>query len=1217
MKTPSNVPLKAVPDGIKKDNKNGAKNKASTVSLDDKYLLDKGRAYLTGIEALVRLPILQHQRDQQRGLNTACFISGYRGSPLGALDQSLWKAKPFLDKHNIHFQPGINEDLGMTAVWGSQQVNIFPGAKYDGVYGMWYGKGPGLDRSLDVLKHANAFGTSKYGGVLAVVGDDHACKSSTLPHQSDHMFIGATCPVLNPAGVQEVLDLGVYGWELSRYCGCWVGMKVITENCDAAISAEIDPGRVKIVFPKDYVLPEGGVHARWPDTPLEQEKRLQRDKIYAALAFARANNLNRITLDSPNARLGIITTGKSYLDTLQALDDLGIDEKLAQKIGLRLYKVGMSWPLEPVVTHQFAKGLDEILVIEEKRSVIEDQLTSHLYNWPVEERPRVVGEYDENRDLLVTNLGELTPAIIARVIARRIGQFFNSEAIEKRLAFLLTKEQSLANKTALLERSPWYCSGCPHNTSTVVPEGSMAMAGIGCHYMVQWMDRSTYTFTQMGGEGATWIGQAPFTETRHVFQNLGDGTYFHSGLLAIRAAIASGVNITYKILFNDAVAMTGGQPIDGDLSVEKMIYQLRGEGVKRIAVVSDDPGQFDRDFSSPLIKKLDGLSIHHRDQLEVVQRELREISGTTILIYVQTCAAEKRRRRKRGTLEDPAKRVFINEMVCEGCGDCGVQSNCLSVIPKDTVLGRKRMIDQSACNKDYSCVKGFCPSFVTVHGGQLRKNIAATEGQQGNGLATGDSSLSDDESWPELPSPAFPAVDVPYNILVAGIGGTGVLTVGSILGMAAHIAGKGTSVLTQTGLAQKFGSVTSHVRIAKTQSDIHGARIPAGDAHLLLGADLVVSTSNESLAKVNREFSSAVINSHESPTAEFTHNPDAVFPTTAMTQVLQDETGEDRTWFLDATQLATSLLGDAIGTNMLLLGYAWQLGLIPLPLEAIEQAITVNDVSVEMNLKALLWGRRFASDPERVNALVGVENQVSRPQTLLEMINYRHDFLTRYQNLAYADRYRSKVEEIHRAEQIKFPDHDERQMLLTKTVADNYFKLLAIKDEYEVARLYTDGEFEKKLNEQFDGDFSLKFHLAPPLLAKRDPVTGHLKKREFGGWVLPLFRQLAKFRFLRGTPFDLFGYSAERKMERQLLAEYEWTLGEVLEGINQSNYQTAVEVVSLPEKIRGFGHVKERSRILAKEREEQLMTAFRISPVTIVEAADLEAGNPLRVKETG
>ncbi|MDH3859341.1 MAG: indolepyruvate ferredoxin oxidoreductase family protein, partial [Gammaproteobacteria bacterium] len=787
------------------------------VSLDDKYSLDKGKAFMTGIEALVRLPILQHQRDLEQGLNTACFISGYRGSPIGGLDQALWRAEQFTEAHNIHFLPGINEDLAMTSVWGSQQVGLFPGARYDGVFGMWYGKGPGLDRSMDVLKHANAFGTSPHGGVLAVVGDDHACKSSTLPHQSDHMFIGATAPVLNPTGVQEVLDLGIFGWELSRYSGCWVGLKAITENMDAAISAEIDPSRVNVVIPDDYELPADGVHTRWPDTPMAQEERLQRHKIYAARAFARANNLNRIELDSDNARLGIITTGKSYLDTLQALSDLGIDEKLAAKIGIRLYKVGMSWPLEPVVTHQFADGLEEILVVEEKRSVIEDQLTGQLYNWPVSRRPSVVGEYDEDRNLLVTNLGELTPAMIARVIAARISRFFDSKSIQKRLEFLETKEAALAKPRRLAERKPWYCSGCPHNTSTVVPEGSRAYGGIGCHYMATWMDRGTETFTQMGGEGATWLGQAPFTETRHVFQNLGDGTYFHSGLLAIRAAVAAGVNITYKILYNDAVAMTGGQALDGKLSVAQLIEQLRAEGVKRIAVVSDQPQEY---RNSPF-SNYDGISISHRRQLDSIQRELRDTEGCTALIYAQTCAAEKRRRRKKGILEDPPKRVFINDAVCEGCGDCGVQSNCLSIIPKPTLLGRKRAIDQSACNKDYSCVRGFCPSFVTVHGGQLRKRQAMAE-------TTG---------WPAPEEPQRISIDGPFNILITGIGGTGILTVGSVMGMAAHIEQKGVSVLNQTGLAQKFGAVTGHVRVADYQHQIYSVRIPAGEAHLLLGAD--------------------------------------------------------------------------------------------------------------------------------------------------------------------------------------------------------------------------------------------------------------------------------------------------------------------------------------------------------------------------------------------
>ncbi|HQY70847.1 MAG TPA: indolepyruvate ferredoxin oxidoreductase family protein, partial [Pseudomonadales bacterium] len=809
------------------------------VTLDDKYTLASGRAYMTGIEALVRLTMLQRERDRARGLNTAGFVSGYRGSPLGGLDQALWKARPHLARHDVVFRPGVNEDLAMTAVRGTQEVTLFPGARVDGVYAMWYGKGPGLDRSMDVLKHANAVGTSRHGGVLAVVGDDHACKSSTLPHQCEHAFMGASAPVLNPANVQEILDLGLLGWELSRYCGCWVGFKVITENCDAAASVDIDPHRISVKIPEEFRLPPGGVHARLHDKPLAQEERLNLYKIYAAREFARVNHLNYVAIDSPRPRLGIVSTGKSWLDVLQALEDLGIDCDQAAALGIRVFKVGMPWPLDPVATHAFAEGLEEILVVEEKRSIIEDQLTGQLYNWPVERRPRVIGEFDEHGRSLLPNLAELTPAMVARAIASRIGRYYQGEDMQRRLEFLDRKERSLATPRAIIERTPHYCSGCPHNTSTVVPGGSRAGGGIGCHYMVTWMDRNTDTFTQMGGEGATWIGQTPFTDTAHVFQNLGDGTYFHSGILAIRAAVAAGVNITYKILYNDAVAMTGGQPIDGQLTVAQLIEQLRGEGVKRIALVSDEPEKYPR-----ALHHAAGVTIHHRDELDAVQREFREICGTTAIVYDQTCAAEKRRRRKKGAYPDPERRVFINELVCEGCGDCGVQSNCLSVLPKETAFGRKRMIDQSACNKDYSCLKGFCPSFVTVEGGRLRKSRAV--------LA--------EVALPTLPEPVLPALERPWNTVVTGIGGTGVLTVSAILGMAAHLEGKGCTVLNQSGLAQKFGPVVSHVRIGRRQADIHAVRVAAGDADLLLGCDLVVSAAEDPLAKVNIERSHAVVN---------------------------------------------------------------------------------------------------------------------------------------------------------------------------------------------------------------------------------------------------------------------------------------------------------------------------------------------------------------------
>jgi len=1148
------------------------------VSLDDKYQLDKGRAYMTGIEALVRLPILQHQRDSERGLNTACFISGYRGSPIGGLDQALWKAKKFTDAHNIHFLPGVNEDLAMTAVWGSQQVGLFPGAKYDGVFGLWYGKGPGLDRSMDVLKHANAFGTSRYGGVLAVVGDDHACKSSTLPHQSDHMFVGATSPVLNPAGVQEILDLGIFGWELSRYSGCWVGLKAITENMDAAISAEIDPGRVEVVMPEDWELPPDGVHTRWPDTPMAQEERLQRHKIYAARAFARANNVDRIVLDSRNARLGIVTTGKSYLDTLQALADLGIDERLAKKIGIRLYKVGMSWPLEPVMAHKFAEDLEEILVIEEKRSVIEDQLMGQLYNWPVHRRPRVVGEYDENRNLLVTNLGELTPGLIARVIAARVARFYDSESIHQRLAFLEAKEAMLAKPRARAERKPWYCSGCPHNTSTVVPEGSRAYGGIGCHYMATWMDRGTETFTQMGGEGATWLGQAPFTETKHVFQNLGDGTYFHSGLLAIRAAVAAGVNITYKILYNDAVAMTGGQPVEGHLTVAQMIEQLRAEGVHRIALVSDQPELYRGSGAAGL----DGVTVSHRDRLDEIQRELRDTEGCTALVYAQTCAAEKRRRRKKGILADPPKRAFINDAVCEGCGDCGVQSNCLSIVPKQTWLGRKREIDQSACNKDFSCLRGFCPSFVTVHGGQLRKRRGA----------------ANDDGWSALPEPAKLPVEDDYSIVITGIGGTGILTVGSVLGMAAHIEEREVSVLNQTGLAQKFGAVTGHVRFAGSQKPIYSVRIPSGEANLLLGADLVVSAGNDALAKLNPKTSHAVVNSHLSPTAEFTHNADVVFPLHDMQQAIRDEVEPGRGHFVDATRLATALLGDAIFANFFLLGVAYQQGLIPLGVAAIEEAIELNGVAVEQNKKALLWGRRYAVDSVAVKRAAGLggKDTVEDEMALDELIARLAESLTAYQDQALATRFLDTVERVRSAELKCRQPFGGGDLPLTEAVARGYQKLLAYKDEYEVARLYSNGDFERELAAQFEGDYRLRFHLAPPLLAHRDPHTGRPRKREFGGWVLPLLKVVARFKGLRGSAFDPFGYSAERKAERALIAEYERDIERLLEGLGADNLDRAVQIASLPAKIRGFGPVKLASIETAARERQKLWRQFAENP---------------------
>lgn len=1148
------------------------------VALDDKYKLDKTKAYLNGIEALVRLPILQHQRDQERGLNTAGFVSGYRGSPLGGVDQAMWGAEEYLKKHNITFVPGINEDLAATAVRGSQEVGLLPGAKYDGVFGMWYGKGPGLDRSIDALRHANAAGTSKFGGVLAVVGDDHGCKSSTYPYQSEHLFMSMSMPVLAPANVQEVLDLGVFGWELSRYCGSWVGLKAITENMDSAISAEIDPARINIKIPTDFELPADGVNVRWPDSPLAQEQRLNKFKIYAALAFARENQLNKVVIDSDKPRLGIITTGKSYLDVLQAFDDLGIDEALAAKIGIRLYKVGMPWPLEPVVTHEFARGLEEILVVEEKRSVIEDQLTGQLYNWPVGARPRVVGEYDEQGHDLLTNLGELTPAMIARVIAARIDRFFTSESIQERVAFINRKEARLEQPRSLSLREPMYCSGCPHNTSTRLPQGSIAGGGIGCHYMSTWSKtRPAHNYTHMGGEGVTWTGQAPFTKTKHIFQNLGDGTYFHSGILAIRQSVSSKVNITYKILYNDAVAMTGGQPVDGSLSIADLILQLKGEGIRKIELVSDQPQQH-KTHADSIVR------VSHRDELIKIQQDLRETPGTTILIYEQTCAAEKRRRRRRGQMQDPKRRVLINSAVCEGCGDCSAKSNCLSVIPKETELGRKRQIDQAACNKDYSCLNGFCPSFVTIEGGKRRKN------KRVGALLSLD----------DLPEPTPPVFEQPWNILVTGVGGTGVLTVAAVLSMAAYMQDMGVATINQTGLAQKFGPVTSHLRIAKRQRDIHAARIPAGDADVIIGCDLAVTATDDALAKIQRARTFAVINHSFLPTAEFVSNPDAVFQDKAMKQAIGAEMDDAKASFLPATDIASALFGDSIATNLFMVGVAYQRGLIPVSAAAICKALELNGVAVEFNQQAFAWGRKWVVDEQAVREAAGLEsNGINRLTKLEDIVNYRADDLTHYQNNAYAEQYRTRLEEVQQRVSTKLDNADDFCIAVAKAL----HRVMAYKDEYEVARLYTDGRFKQQLDNTFEGDYQIKFHLAPPLLAKRDAHTGHLKKRQFGGYLMSAFKLLARLKGLRGSAFDVFAYSAERKMERGLIDELNQTVDVLVEGLNQSKQSHAIEIINLVLQVRGYGHVKQANYDQYRLRLNQQLKRYQQADELVIEAA--------------
>ncbi|QID19076.1 indolepyruvate ferredoxin oxidoreductase family protein [Nitrogeniibacter mangrovi] len=1152
-------------------------------TLDDKYTLRSGRVYLTGYQALVRLLLIQRERDQRAGLDTAGFVSGYRGSPLGGLDQTLWKAKAHLQAHDIVFQPGINEDLAATAVWGSQQVNLSPEARVDGVFALWYGKGPGVDRSGDAFRHGNAAGSSRHGGVLVVAGDDHAAKSSTFPHQTDHFFKSMMMPVLAPAGVQEYIDFGVHGYALSRYSGCWVAFKALADTVETSASVDVDPDRIEVRIPTDFALPPDGLNIRWPDPALVQERRLLNYKLYAALAYCRANRLNRVVIDSPSPRLGIITSGKSHLDVRQAFDDLGIDEALAAQIGIRLYKVGMVWPLEAEGVRQFAEGLEEILVVEEKRQLLEYQLKEELYNWREDVRPRVVGKFDEkgewallphgdgtvdHGEWLLPAAGELTPAMIARVIAARVARFFTSDRIKSRLAFLEAKEQALAARSLAIDRVPTFCSGCPHNTSTHVPEGSRALAGIGCHYMVTWMpERRTGTFTQMGGEGVPWVGQAPFTKERHIFANLGDGTYAHSGLLAIRQAVAAGVNITYKILYNDAVAMTGGQPVEGQLSVPKIVRQLQAEGVGQIVVVTDGTPRAYGPADLPHV------TLRHRDEMDAIQRDLRECPGVTALIYDQTCAAEKRRRRKRGAFPDPARRVFINEAVCEGCGDCGVQSNCMSILPVETEFGRKRQIDQSSCNKDYSCLNGFCPSFVTIEGGALRKGTALDAEQPGAA---------------DLPAPSLPDTATPYGIMVTGVGGTGVVTIGALIGMGAHLDGKGVTVLDMTGLAQKGGSVFSHIRLADHPDDLHAVRIAAGEANAVIGGDVVVTASTEALAKMATGRTRAIINCTETPTSDFTKNPDWQFPLEKMEAAVRQAIGDENSDFLDATALATRLMGDAIFTNLFLLGFAWQKGMVPVSHAGLMKAVELNGVAVDMNKRAFLWGRRAAHDPEAVRRIAHPpEPTPLHPPGVDEIVERRAAALTAYQDAAYAERYRRLVARVRAAEA---PFGTTR---LTEAVARNYFRVLAYKDEYEVARLFARDDFWQQLRATFEGDYTVNFHLAPPLVSRMNPVTGRVPKRSYGPGMMRVFRLLARFKWLRGTRWDPFGRTEERRAERALIRQYEDDLHEVLDTLSFLRHKQAVAIASWPEPIRGYGHVKMANMTRALAEREHLLARWR------------------------
>jgi indolepyruvate ferredoxin oxidoreductase len=1152
------------------------------VAIDDKYRRDSGRVFLTAMQALARLPMLQRERDRAAGLNTAGYISGYRGSPIGGLDTALHEAQSFLAAHDIRFRPGVNEDLAATAMWGTQQLHLLSGAKRDGIFGMWYGKGPGVDRCGDVFKHANFAGTSRHGGVLVVAGDDHSARSSAVAHQSEHVFSACAIPVLAPAGVQDILDLGLHGWALSRYCGCWVAMKLMSDTAESSAAVAVDTDRVTIALPTDFALPRDGVHLRWPDPPLAQERRMQEFKIYAAIAYARANGLNRLVFDAPRPRLGIIACGKAWLDVRQALADLGIDQRVAADIGLRLYKVGMPWPLEADGVRRFARGLEEILVVEEKRQIIEYQLKEMLYDWRDSERPRVVGKFDESGEWpapphqwLLPPTGDLSPAVVARVIAARIAHFHDSQAVRDHLAMLLEQDRAVASSPTVLQRTPYFCSGCPHNQSTRVPAGSCALAGVGCHLMAVGMDRSTLTISQMGGEGVTWLGMAEHSGTQHVFANMGDGTYFHSGLLAIRAAVAAGANITYKLLFNHAVAMTGGQPVDGTLTVPQLTRQLDAEGLSRIVVLADDIGKYPQPAAFP-----PGVEIRPREDLEAVQRELREIPGVTALVFDQTCAAEQRRRRKRGSAAEPPRRLFIHEGVCEGCGDCGQKSNCLSLVPVATEFGTKRGIDQFSCNLDASCLAGFCPAIVSVEGATLRRRLP-------------DSAVARGPSFDfDLLEPVLPPLDRPYGLLITGVGGTGVVTIGALLGMAAHLEGKAVTVLDMTGMSQKAGAVTSHVRIARHPDELHAARIATGQADAVLGCDIVVAAGAEARAVMRRGRTRALVNTAQTITGEFVRHPRQEFPLPALEQSLRTAVGEEHLELIDATRLASLVLGHSIATNMFMLGLAWQRGWVPVSRAALMRAIELNGVAVPDNQLAFEWGRRAACDREGVKRLAADSESLPASrrlsQGLDEVIARRREFLVDYQNRAYARRYLELVEQVRAAETRAVPGNTQ----LTESVARNLFKVMAYKDEYEVARLFGDAGFRRALHADFEGELRLRPQFAIPVFSRPDPINGEIRKRSYGPWMLSALRLLAPLKVLRGTPLDVFGRTAERRMERALSADYRRTVAALLPQLRADNHALACQIADLPDQIRGFGPVKQRSADAARERQLQLIKAW-------------------------
>lgn len=1136
------------------------------ITLQDKFESEQGSVFINGPQAIIRILIDQRRRDRAAGLNTAGFISGYRGSPLGHVDSALWHARKTLAAHDVHFEPGVNEELAATAVFGTQQLDFFGRARYDGVFAAWYGKGPGVDRAGDALKHGNLAGSAHRGGALVFAGDDHTGKSSTTCHQSEQALAAAMIPVLYPANVVEYLSFGRWGFELSRAAGLWVGFKCVNDTADAAATVPlIDP---QLPFAASDSVSTGlnivRGESRW-----EQERRTVEQRLPAAQSFVRANGIDRVVCRPGRGGIGIITAGKAYLDVMEALSALGLRADDAAAAGIGVLKLGLTWPVEPQTVQEFCSGLREVLVVEEKRAFIEPQVKDILFHLPADRRPAVTGKCDLQGCRLLPSVFELAPRdVLTALVARLKATGMFRDEFAARLANLRVEEPSAPGALTNLVRTPYFCSGCPHNSSTRVPAGSVALAGIGCHVMAAFMPhRQHLTPVQMGGEGANWVGASPFSDTRHVFQNLGDGTYYHSGLLAIRQAVSAGVSVTYKLLYNDAVAMTGGQPVEGALSVSRIASELLAEGVQRIVVVCDDMQRYGP--STPLPQ---GVAAHPREEMMKVQDELARTPGVSVLIYDQVCAAEKRRRRKRGQLEDPPKRVFINERVCEGCGDCSAQSNCVSVLPLETELGRKRVIDQSSCNKDFSCVEGFCPSFVTVHGGKLRSGVESGTTQ-----------------WkvPQLPPPTLNRCEGVCNILVTGIGGTGVITVGAVIAMAAHLDGKAASVLDMTGLSQKNGAVFSHLKVAAHIEDINAARLRDRSCDLLLACDMVAAGGVEVQATIAEGVTHGIVNTSMTPTAAFTFTPDMVLPRESLERDLRARLSGN-SLHIDASRVAVQLLGDSIAANMIVVGAAAQLGLLPVSLDAVEQAVRLNGVAIDMNLKALAIGRWLAVDATAVLQHLS-QGQTAKSESLDELIARRSELLSAYQDSRYAVRFEELVFRVRSAENACSPGLE----TLTRTVAAALYKLMAYKDEYEVARLYTDGQFAANLSKQFAGDYRLSFHLAPPGLARRDPHTGKPRKIAFGPWMLRAFRVLAALRRLRGTRLDVFGYSHERRIERALIAGYRAIVEELLRTLSCERHALALEIAAYPQAIRGYGHVKAESMGKALAARDALLARWR------------------------